>query len=190
MGCLQEAANLASVHSEQEMKLITMATKNMQFPLWIGLVQKSHGDFGWSDCTGFDFTNWQDGQPSSEEEQCTEVSQTSGLWNDGICSNLRYSICKILKIQDHDPTSNNNPTPAVTTDSPGRGGGGLGAGGVAGIVIAVLFLVAVVSFVGYSFVQKSKKVQQPGILSFSNTLYSADERGQVNMNTTNGISEA
>nr|XP_045606294.1 macrophage mannose receptor 1-like isoform X2 [Procambarus clarkii] len=190
MGCLQEAANLASVHSEDEMKLITMTTKNMQFPLWIGLVQKSHGDFGWSDGTGFDFTNWQDGQPSSEEEQCTEVSQTSGLWNDGICSNLRYSICKILKIQDHDPTSNNKPTPAVTTHSPGRGGGGLGAGGVAGIVIAVLFLMAAVSFVGYSFVQKSKKVQQPGILSFSNTLYSADERGQVNMNNTNGISEA
>ncbi|KAK8734902.1 hypothetical protein OTU49_005721, partial [Cherax quadricarinatus] len=191
MGCLQEDASLASIHSEEEMKLITMAVKNYQLPFWIGLVQKAYGDFGWSDGSGFDFFNWQSGQPNSDEEQCTEISPTSGLWNDAVCSNIRFSICKILKIQDEKPTKP-VPTGSVTTNSPHGGNGKLDAGGIIGIIVAVLFVMVAVGFVGYNLVQRQPKpVENHENLSFSYVTSSQGKRGgHINVNVPNEGSDA
>ncbi|KAK8734901.1 hypothetical protein OTU49_005721, partial [Cherax quadricarinatus] len=189
--CLQEDASLASIHSEEEMKLITMAVKNYQLPFWIGLVQKAYGDFGWSDGSGFDFFNWQSGQPNSDEEQCTEISPTSGLWNDAVCSNIRFSICKILKIQDEKPTKP-VPTGSVTTNSPHGGNGKLDAGGIIGIIVAVLFVMVAVGFVGYNLVQRQPKpVENHENLSFSYVTSSQGKRGgHINVNVPNEGSDA
>ncbi|XP_047502536.1 macrophage mannose receptor 1-like [Penaeus chinensis] len=158
------------------MDLITMATHKFRDPLWIGLVQKTNG-YGWSDGTGFDYVNWQDGEPNSESEQCAEFYPGSGNWNDAECSNTRAFICKILKIQDVEPTNPTiNPPPQYSTWKPGPGS--LNAGGIVGIVIAVLFVVAGVGFVGVTYMKKKPKpVSNNGAYSFDNALYSESYDG-------------
>lgn len=176
MKCVQENSHLASIHSQQEMDLITMATHKFRDPLWIGLVQKTSG-YGWSDGTGFDYVNWQDGEPNSESEQCAEFYPGSGNWNDADCSNTRAFICKVLKIQDVQPTNPTvNPPPQYSTWKPGPSS--LNAGGIVGIVIAVLFVVAGVGFVGVTYMKrKPKPVSNNGAYSFDNALYSESYDG-------------
>ncbi|XP_042869527.1 macrophage mannose receptor 1-like isoform X1 [Penaeus japonicus] len=176
MRCVQENADLTSIHSQQEMDLITMATHKFRDPLWIGLVQKTNG-YGWSDGTGFDYVNWQDGEPNSESEQCAEFYPGSGNWNDAECSNTRAFICKILKIQDNQHTEPTlNPPPQQSTWKPGPNS--LNAGGIVGIVIAVLFVVAGVGFVGVTYMRrKPKPVSNNGAYSFDNALYSESYDG-------------
>ena len=52
---------------------------------------------GWTDGTGVNYNNWEDGEPNSGTEQCTEIIPHSGKWNDAPCDAHRYYLCKTKK---------------------------------------------------------------------------------------------
>ncbi|XP_042223061.1 macrophage mannose receptor 1-like isoform X2 [Homarus americanus] len=181
MNCVQESANLVSIHSEAEMELINMAINSIRDTLWIGLVQKKSG-YGWSDHSAFNFVNWCDGEPNSNDEDCTEMYANSGQWNDADCSNARNFMCKTLKI--HQSASTNPPPitmPATTHHPSGWKSSSLSAGGIIGIIIATLLVTSVIGYVGYSHVQKKPEpMRNGGTYSFDNALYSAkDDNSKV-----------
>ncbi|XP_071527535.1 macrophage mannose receptor 1-like isoform X2 [Panulirus ornatus] len=173
MNCVQENANLVSIHTEAEMNLINLATHNMKDPVWIGLVRKTNG-FGWSDGTGLDFVNWDKGEPNDEEEECAELYTFSGRWNDASCSFARAYICKTLKIA-HIPSTNLPPL-GTTHSSQGWSQKPMSAGGTIGIIMTVLLVVAGIGLFGYSYIQKKpKRVGDGESYGFDNALYSGGD---------------
>ncbi|XP_064101719.1 macrophage mannose receptor 1-like [Macrobrachium nipponense] len=155
MNCVKENSNLASIHSEDEMKLLLMAIKDSGNPVWIGLIQKIDG-FGWSDGSGLDFVNWDDGEPSSDEEQCAQVDPGQGTWNDADCSSVLQSVCKKTKTRIPEPTNPTLPPRPGTTTHPPDGGSGLSSGAIIGIVTSALVIIAGVGFIGLTFVNKKR----------------------------------
>ncbi|XP_064101211.1 macrophage mannose receptor 1-like [Macrobrachium nipponense] len=96
--CLFLDSNLTSIHSAEENSVLKHGLKIVKSNIWIGLIQKKSG-FGWSDGTALDFQNWADGEPSYDYEQCTELYQEDGKWNDLPCDSWRPFICRTAKVR-------------------------------------------------------------------------------------------
>uniref|UniRef100_A0A3B4C1K7 C-type lectin domain-containing protein n=1 Tax=Pygocentrus nattereri TaxID=42514 RepID=A0A3B4C1K7_PYGNA len=72
--CLNQGANLASIHSENEyqtVKALIRAYDPKQNPTWLGLnnCQKRRSWF-WSDGTKFGYSKWNKGEPNNLNEEC------------------------------------------------------------------------------------------------------------------------
>ncbi|MBE0174937.1 C-type lectin domain-containing protein, partial [Bacillus spizizenii] len=93
--CIDQHANLASVHSELEndflLRLLPTSTR-----CWLGVhdgVQE--GEWLWSDGTPYDHTNWCSNEPNNNNvENCGELNWTSDrCWNDASCSTSMGYVC-------------------------------------------------------------------------------------------------
>ncbi|XP_042204063.1 macrophage mannose receptor 1-like isoform X2 [Homarus americanus] len=151
--CVLENSNLASIHSEAEMIAVTVAIHGITDPLWIGLVKEEHG-YGWSDRSGVDYVNWGVDEPGGgTDEGCVLVYTQTGSWSDTHCSTAAHYLCKTLKIQMKEVTNPPVPgpfTPQSPTTPPGPDPK-IGAGGIVGITLSVVFVVACVAFVVNSY---------------------------------------
>ena len=104
--CLEEAGSdgqpgdLASVHSQAEADLLAARAASMYGP-WIGLARGGDGSLSWTDGSALDFENWEAGEPNSipgDGEDCTQIYEWSGKWNDAHCANiLQDYICMTKK---------------------------------------------------------------------------------------------
>ena len=68
---------------------------------WIGLARGGDGSLSWTDGSALDFENWEAGEPNSipgDGEDCTQIYEWSGKWNDAHCANiLQDYICMTKK---------------------------------------------------------------------------------------------
>lgn len=63
---------------------------------WIGLNRLNTDGHEWTDGTGVDFTNWDQGEPNDGygQESCTSIYTSNGYWNDEQCGAQHGFICK------------------------------------------------------------------------------------------------
>uniref|UniRef100_A0AAR2M288 C-type lectin domain-containing protein n=1 Tax=Pygocentrus nattereri TaxID=42514 RepID=A0AAR2M288_PYGNA len=100
--CLNQGANLASIHSENEyqtVKALIRAYDPKQNPTWLGLnnCQKRRSWF-WSDGTKFGYTKWNKGEPNNlNEECCVHMNWAGKDWNDIPC-NLAYPFVCVKRL--------------------------------------------------------------------------------------------
>ena len=106
--------DLASVHSDQDMDIITTLSNGLR--VWIGLNDiDEEGTFIWTDGSPFDYAIWKPGEPNNYDsghgvfDDCGEIWTSIMSWNDRYCTATRYFLCNI-----HPPTS--SPTMQPTTD--------------------------------------------------------------------------
>ena len=89
--------HLLSIHSLEEQDWIQDNFESHRYDTWIGGVDPEHnGDWGWTDGTKWDFTNWINGQPMGDGSY---VVLLSGIWRwldyDG--SNEFYYFCQLVQ---------------------------------------------------------------------------------------------
>uniref|UniRef100_F6TGD6 C-type mannose receptor 2 n=1 Tax=Ciona intestinalis TaxID=7719 RepID=F6TGD6_CIOIN len=102
LGGDQGNADLASIHSDEEISLIkTKAIGNFVHGgyLWIGLNKRgqdgSHS-WRWSDNSAVDYMNWgSNGEKPSVNENCVEYQANINFWRGSTCNGLRNWICQI-----------------------------------------------------------------------------------------------
>ncbi|CAH1779946.1 unnamed protein product [Owenia fusiformis] len=100
--CIDQGAELASFHDDDEHDFVY---KNFIFgesdePLWIGLNNRDTEEgHKWSDGSSVTYTNWADGEPNNwgDRENCVEMKNSDGKWNDMNCGRTRNWVCKIQK---------------------------------------------------------------------------------------------
>ncbi|XP_068210370.1 macrophage mannose receptor 1-like isoform X2 [Palaemon carinicauda] len=164
--CANLGSNLASIHSKAELTLIIQAAHNITDPMWIGLIQMREG-FGWSDGSGYDFINWQTGEPNNGREECVEMYPGSGHWNDNVCNNARPFICKATKVNFKSDTLGSPKEQAFAGSSNST---------IIGIIMALLTLVlgGLLCLVHY-FKRRPQPLATSGTFGFDNAVYSGDE---------------
>ncbi|XP_036452338.1 lactose-binding lectin l-2-like [Colossoma macropomum] len=96
--CLNQDANLVSIHSETEYQLIKAlirAHDPAEKPVWIGLsCCQKRNNWMWSDGTKLTFTKWNPNEPSSEEECCVHMNWSDKKdWNDIRCESSYPFVC-------------------------------------------------------------------------------------------------
>merc|ERR1711953_992287 len=108
--CVEEQANLVSLHSEEEHQFVVGL--NGGFPWLGGRRDPGNGNnFVWSDGTPWDYTNWARGAPDNNKgnEDCAHMKKKVAerhKWNDRPCSHVKTFVCKKgsnwLKVFSHD----------------------------------------------------------------------------------------
>ncbi|XP_033107429.1 macrophage mannose receptor 1-like isoform X2 [Anneissia japonica] len=99
--CAQIGANLASIHTKADNDFISKKATDSGLDLWVGLYRIDAGGFAWSDNSPIDYSNWNNGVPSTiyngEHENCVEVLRPYGKWNNIECYNHQGYVCRIEK---------------------------------------------------------------------------------------------
>ncbi|XP_024917706.1 macrophage mannose receptor 1 isoform X1 [Cynoglossus semilaevis] len=110
--CRKLGADLVSILSMVEQSWLESYLYLLTSDTWIGLNDlKVQGFFTWSDEHMTTFTHWAPGEPNNHEgfnEDCVEMWNTTGRWNDKPCTELNSYICKMPK--DHYPLPSVQPT--------------------------------------------------------------------------------
>ena len=96
--CVANGAQLASVHSAEEMEFLKGLRDGTA---WLGLEYignggcSSSGKWQWVDGSNFDYQNWRSGEPNGcgSGEPCASY-YSDKTWNDNSCVGVRYTICK------------------------------------------------------------------------------------------------
>ncbi|XP_013387112.2 macrophage mannose receptor 1-like [Lingula anatina] len=114
--CKMLGGELASFHSEAQLKGAIRTQAGRRDPYWIGLSRPSKDSgYTWVDRTAVDFVYWAAGEPNDHngQESCVELDRSSGRWYDSNCYARRSIICQFRK---GDPIYNTKstirPTPA------------------------------------------------------------------------------
>ncbi|XP_076033567.1 macrophage mannose receptor 1-like isoform X2 [Oratosquilla oratoria] len=86
---LNPKSDLVSIHSEAESGFMSLLAGPDTSNVWIGL-RKEAETFVWTDNSPVDFTYWAFGEPSSDNggwsyEECVDVTDWNGAWNDDSC---------------------------------------------------------------------------------------------------------
>ncbi|XP_035613648.2 CD209 antigen-like protein 2 [Oncorhynchus keta] len=95
--CQEFGADLVIINSKEEQVFINglYQTKNN---VWIGLTDSvTEGTWKWVDGTPLTTANWERGQPNGNngtDQDCGEIWNHSGLWNDEKCSIKNKGICE------------------------------------------------------------------------------------------------
>ncbi|CAB3992684.1 Hypothetical predicted protein, partial [Paramuricea clavata] len=106
--CLGCGGDMVSILDSSEVEFIKQQTNTdalRNYSFWIGLFREkktSDPKEGWIWSDGNNFTKlrqWRKGEPNNfdKNENCAELEESSKMWNDIDCSNLRASICKTKK---------------------------------------------------------------------------------------------
>lgn len=87
--CVSRGAHLASIHSDEEGAFL-----KRNYRLFFGLVQRTNGNFEWTDGSSFKYTNWDSNEPNNQgDEGCGELYE-NGEWNDLACARALRYVCK------------------------------------------------------------------------------------------------
>ncbi|XP_077970679.1 uncharacterized protein LOC144425162 [Styela clava] len=99
--CMTKGGHLTSLHSHNEQSFMTAQLQSMNGTVryWIGMSEIGgiDGEFIWSDGTAIDFVNWNSGEPNNHQgsEQCVDMLQSNGRWNDANCGmDFAGYVCK------------------------------------------------------------------------------------------------
>uniref|UniRef100_A0A669BN03 Ladderlectin-like n=1 Tax=Oreochromis niloticus TaxID=8128 RepID=A0A669BN03_ORENI len=95
--CLSMGANLASVHSSSENRMIQSLTAHHGYPeTWIGGTDApEEGIWLWNDGTSFHYSPWCPGEPNNDRNQhCIQMNHgDSKCWDDMGCDRHLPSVC-------------------------------------------------------------------------------------------------
>jgi len=89
--CIQENADLVSIHSESEDEFVFQLLSSWSSDIWLGLYWDGY-DFVYDDGSDFDYSNWHSGEP--DFSGCGSKGKASGTWYDISCSYTRNFACK------------------------------------------------------------------------------------------------
>ncbi|XP_062868150.1 macrophage mannose receptor 1 [Trichomycterus rosablanca] len=133
-------SDLASVHSRAEGEFIRSINYTRYHNVWIGLSKDASFGWGWTDMTALGYTNWRPGEPNGAQhdvgrEDCVEMYNDDGTWNDNSCFQKRGFVCK--RHQHYSTDDGRTTTPTVSPIHPH-------ANAIAGAVIGVILAVVVV----------------------------------------------
>ncbi|XP_078660072.1 uncharacterized protein LOC144904802 [Branchiostoma floridae x Branchiostoma belcheri] len=184
------ASVLTSIHSQH---VIDVFKQHHGWGVWIGMYLRSDGTVAWLDSTPVDFSAFAEGEPG--DDGCMQMV-TSGLWQLARCNARKGYICSMPKVPGTRPPYNPN-NPVVISPGPGQISGQTGnrSGGLdAGSVIAILLAVAMVCILGVVggwcyfkrqgtkslFAFSEKTPATTGNIGFDNALYDATS-GTVTM---------
>uniref|UniRef100_A0A8C1C6P6 C-type lectin domain-containing protein n=1 Tax=Cyprinus carpio carpio TaxID=630221 RepID=A0A8C1C6P6_CYPCA len=94
--CIDQHANLASVHNEQENNFLMGLLPSTTTRCWLGVQDAvEEGQWLWSDGTPYDYSNWCSNEPNNlNVENCGEINWSSDrCWNDASCSTSMGYVC-------------------------------------------------------------------------------------------------
>ncbi|KAK0060017.1 macrophage mannose receptor 1, partial [Biomphalaria pfeifferi] len=105
--CQTLGGNLPSIHDyDIQDYLLELIKKHPPLqPIWIGLRnspdEKLKNSFHWSDGSPFDYMMWSKGEPNrfTVSENCVEMFNVDGNWNDNNCILVRPYVCAIRRGQ-------------------------------------------------------------------------------------------
>ncbi|XP_069120617.1 macrophage mannose receptor 1-like isoform X2 [Argopecten irradians] len=133
--CQKRGMQLTSIHSGAEQSFLYQTASNMK-PMandtaavsaglqnvWIGMNKGLSDGFTWTDMTAVSFEAWAPGEPSdakgSNNEECVEMYQSNGEWNDNNCFNTKGYICKARALMLAAAPTPPPYTPAPDTPAP------------------------------------------------------------------------
>ncbi|XP_059167591.1 C-type mannose receptor 2-like [Physella acuta] len=93
--CSAFGANLASLHSEEEITFLTSQILRAGEITWIGLHKtQTNTLWRWVDGTKVNLTRWDVGQPEPDRQECVSVYDTLDSWYIDSCNNKHYGLCK------------------------------------------------------------------------------------------------
>ncbi|EMP36987.1 Macrophage mannose receptor 1 [Chelonia mydas] len=121
------------------------------------------GQWLWRDNTAVDFVNWNEGEPSSyDNEKCVEMYASSGYWNDAQCSYKRGYICKKSEREEKDEEVSESSTKVTWL-----------------VIILVILILAGSGCVAYFYVKKKNQDHfLPIVTRMSDTKESVDNQEQ------------
>eukprot|EP00058_Branchiostoma_floridae_P019226 XP_002604716.1 hypothetical protein BRAFLDRAFT_80311 [Branchiostoma floridae] len=188
--CTNKKSVLTSIHSQH---VIDVFKQHHGWGVWIGMYLRSDGTVAWLDSTPVDFSAFREGEPDGDDG-CTQML-SSGLWELAGCQVRKGYICSMPKLAGTRPPYNPNnpvvisPGPGQVSGQTGNKSGGLDAGSVIAILLAIA-MVCILALVGgwcyfkrqgtktlLSFGEKSPATLNTG---FDNALYDATS-GTVTM---------
>ncbi|XP_054706154.1 macrophage mannose receptor 1-like isoform X2 [Uloborus diversus] len=149
--CFIMGGNLASFHSEEEVLQVASYLRNTLKPfvshVIIGLSKRGDGSYAWLDHTPLDFTYWDEDEPDGAH--CVKMRLSDGKWSDTACSTgNREFVCSMPKEQKEDE-GEKSETKMNDTSAEEDVATKLTAGAIAGIIICILMLLAVVGLTIY-----------------------------------------
>nr|XP_015210001.1 PREDICTED: macrophage mannose receptor 1 [Lepisosteus oculatus] len=130
---------------------------------WIGLYKNVNGAWLWIDNSVVDYTNWNSGEPSRQNDECVEMFSDSGMWNNANCHSYKAYICKAAKVIP--------PTQKSPKTEQHAGSGEQSPHGYAGIVVAIIILIITGAGLAAFFIYKRGRRPVQGECNFDNTLY-------------------
>ena len=150
--CRDQGGHLASITSEALQLAITaeFQTKlEAQTQMWIGGIdQYKDGQWKWTDCSKWDYEKAMiNNKPG---EHCLQILRTGGDWDKDVCTNEHYYLCsqKLCSGEIKTPYHICITFISASHSLSGPESSLLGAG-VAGGVIRLLIIIALVAFVVY-----------------------------------------
>ncbi|XP_076874404.1 uncharacterized protein LOC143524785 isoform X1 [Brachyhypopomus gauderio] len=92
--CQDRGADLIIINSKEKQDFVAQTLANKR--AWIGLTdQQTENDWKWVDGSALTTVFWASGEPNNAgEEDCVEVSERDGKWNDLPCSFKKKCICE------------------------------------------------------------------------------------------------
>ncbi|XP_022613990.1 macrophage mannose receptor 1-like isoform X1 [Seriola dumerili] len=166
--CARHGGSLASIEDPSEQEFIqnnTKTYKDSHTSFWIGLYKTHKGDWLWLDNTVKDYTNWDEGQPTSQNHGA--ISTSDGTWRAGAQWYDRPYICKTPKVFLPVPS----PAARVGINPNHRGH----------IILAVVLVIAGIAVGGviafFLYKKSIPRLTIPGTLNtFDNPLFFSNEQ--------------
>ncbi|KAB5559385.1 hypothetical protein PHYPO_G00028380 [Pangasianodon hypophthalmus] len=111
--CVKNGAQLASIHSLEDMHMLTMHFTGKTLNPWIGLKAESNTEhFKWEDGSVASFTYWARNQPPMLQPNttgCVVLSDLIHAWSVDSCSALKSFLCKKAGKVNENATENSCP---------------------------------------------------------------------------------
>ncbi len=102
LDCEGRGGTLASIESAAENGRVYTEVSKGSIAVWIGLSLSEDGTtWTWTDGSPYGYTNWYNGEPNGGggfgNEECAQMYENSGYWNDFDCATAYGYVCQADK---------------------------------------------------------------------------------------------